>query len=344
MTKSLLFTFMAFILYPGFLKAQPYHKLLDSVETSWYIFNAAIGVKPPAGNQTSNSTAYPQWGKYSAKTDTVIGSYHYKKFYQDYYTPGFNYNTLVGFIREDTVTRQVYFLDQGGAEDLLYDFSLSAGNTVFLNFPDVSGSLPQGTYTVVAVDTVLTRVGYRKQLSLLTAGSDTLLHIESIGSIIHPIYLYGSFYHSGQFQWSFSSCSYPYELGLACKYSNTTKYYQSCTYILAQQSGCIFKYDSCNYYNSCSGLNELSSVIHYKLSPNPAFEKLTIDINMDREDLVAIEVYDVTGRNVKTVSGIKLFSDANTVPLNVSSIENGYYFLKITGKSVNLKIPFVISR
>lgn len=343
MTKLLPLIFMASVFCTGSLKAQTYHKLLDSTETSWYIFNDAIGVKP-AGHQSTNSTFYPQSGKYSAKTDTVIGSHRYKRFYQDYYTPGFNNPNLVGFMREDTVARQVYFLDQAGTEDLLYDFSLSIGNTVSLNFPDVSGSLPQGTYTVVAVDTVLTRVGYRKQLSLLTAGSDTLRHIESIGSIIHPVYLYGTYYHSGQFEWTFNSCSYPYEFGLACKYSNTTKYYQSCTYLLAQMSGCIYEYDSCNYYNACNALHELNTVIQYKLSPNPAYDKATIDISMDREDLVYIEVYDVTGRVVKTVSGIELFSDANTIPLDVSTIENGYYFIKIAGKSVNLKIPLVISR
>jgi hypothetical protein len=322
----------------------PYQKMLAANTTDWYIFQAYIPVKPAGVN---SSTIYLEQGKYSATTDTTLLGHTYKKMYHVYYTPGNNNNQHMGYIREDSLQRKVYFLERNSTtEVVIYDFSLVQGNVTLLNFPDNFGEFPMGSYTVTHVDTVLTRVGYRRQFKLKSTASDTLIYIESIGSVIHPLYLYQSFYGSGQFAWGGGSspCSYPYALGLACKESDNEKYYQSCTYELAQMNGCIYKYDSCNYYNGCSAVKELEKEINCRLLPNPASQKVTVELETKTEDLITIDLFDVTGRNVKTVFKDKLPSGKNTIHITVNEYEGGYYFLKLYSNDLSISRPLIISR
>lgn len=327
------------------LRAQsPYHKMIASNYTDWYIFQDMIAVKPAGG--TVVNTFNLEQGKYTAMTDTLVLGNTYKKMIHVYYSPGFFQNLLIGFIREDTVARKVYFLEKNVTTEVtLYDFSLMQGSVTNLNFPNNFGQFPAGNYTVVTVDSVMTRVGYRTQLKLLASSGDTLVHIESIGSIIHPLYLYQSDYGYGQFMFGGSStCSYPYSLGLACKESNNQKLYQSCTYDLALMNSCIYEYDSCNYYNSCSGLNELSKDVKVNLSPNPASDKTTLEIDMATDEITTIDMYDITGRNIETIYNGTLTTGKHTIQIALNNYNNGYYLIKIIGKSFIVNRSVIISR
>jgi hypothetical protein len=335
----------SFLLIGVIIDAQTtYHKMLGSNTTDWYIFQDHIPVKP-AGSSNATSM-YLSAGKFTAMIDTVILSKKYKKMYHVYDTPGLNINQHLGYMREDTITKKVYMLNLGATtEDLLYDFSLTLGSTTILNFPDISGSFPNATYTVTTIDTVLTRIGYRKQFKLKSATSDTLIYIESIGSIMHPLYIYNSYYNMGLFSFGgSSSCQYPYDLGLACKFSNDEKYFHSCTYNLALMNPCIFKYDSCNYYTSCSGIKELNNVITCNISPNPATEKTNLEIDLTTEELVSIDLYDVSGRKLKTLFKGKLIPNKNTISMDLSDFQTGYYFVKVNGENISINQSVIISR
>ncbi len=322
----------------------PYHKLLAPGVTDWYIFEVFIPVKPGAV-KTSTVSFYPSGGKYSAFTDTTVLGNDYKKMYWMYQTPGPANPQHIGYIREDTIARKVYFLDkEGTAEDLLYDFSLTLGATTQLDFPGNSGSFPAGMYTVTNVDSVMTRVGYRKRFELLSPSSDALIYIESIGCVMHPLYLYSYFYQGGFFMGAGPTCHYDYDMGLACKESDNEKYYQSCTYTLAQMNGCIYKYDSCNYYSNCSNVKELDSFTEHRLIPNPASEKTTLELTMNKQMAATINLYNVSGQLVKEVYSDVLVKGKNTISIDLSSYKNGYFFLKVSGDEVLLRAPLIIAR
>lgn len=327
------------------LKAQaPYKKMLATNTTDWYIFLDVIPVKPAAPSSTVSFNVNS--GKYSAFTDTTISSLNYKKMYDVYFNPNFTNNNHIGYIREDTINRKVYFRDRlGNSDDLLYDFSLGLGGTIQLDFLYNFSPFPSGTYTVTVADSVLTRVGFRKRLKLLTTGSDTLIHIESIGSIMHPLYLYG-YFSQGGFFWGIPSdpCSYPYGLGLACKFSNDEKYFQSCTYTLAQSNPCIYKYDSCNYYTNCSSIEEISNVMNYKLIPNPTADVSNLEMDLINEESLSIELYDVSGRQLAILYKGNQNIGKTSIPLNLSKYENGYYFIKVEGAKTNIYSPIIIAK
>jgi hypothetical protein len=324
----------------------PYHKMIASNTTDWYIFQAFIPVK--MANPHSTPSIYLMGGKYSAIGDTNLLSTDYKKVYHVYLTPGFPQNSLLGYLREDTIAMKVYFLEKNTTnEKLLYDFSLTVGSTTILDFPSGSGTFQNTTYTVSSISPVLTKVGYRQQFKLTNAINvyDTLTYIESIGSIIHPLYLCQSYYGPGMFSFGgSSSCSYPYDLGLACKYSNNDKFFQSCTYQLAQMNNCIYKFDSCNYYTNCSGIKELTNVVGYKLVPNPTADITNLEIELANEETITVDLYDIFGRKIETLFNSRVSSDKTSIPLNLSKYQNGYYFIKTYGKDINLNNPIIIAR
>lgn len=320
-----------------------YHKMVDLNVTDWYVFQDMIAVKP-AGGSGVNAINLDQ-GKYTAMTDTFVSGNIYKKMIHVYSSPGFSQNILVGFIREDTVARKVLFLEQNTTTEVtLYDFSIIQGAVINLNFPNNFGQFPAGNYTVTTLDSVMTRVGYRKQLKLVGPTSDTLIQIESIGSIIHPLYLYKSDYGYGQFSFGSSTCVYPYGLGLACKESNNQKFFQSCTYDLALMNNCIYEYDSCNYYNSCSGIQNRASEIQFRITPNPSTDQVNLEIELDNQEPMNVDIFDISGQKLKTLYTGRVLADNKTITMDVSDFENGFYFLKIYNKDFSLNNPIIIVR
>lgn len=74
---------------------------------------------------------------------------------------------------------------------------------------------------------------------------------------------------------------------------------------------------------------------NFKLYPNPVREELFVNSTHDLE-LKTIEIYDVFGKNIKQVNSAKTLST-----INVSSFENGIYFVKLiteTGQTSTHKI------
>ncbi|MGZ3884496.1 MAG: T9SS type A sorting domain-containing protein [Bacteroidia bacterium] len=343
--RQLLLAFV-FIAYTGSAQA-PYNKLLGNAITEWYIFNDGIPLIISHGNtqslpsvQSTQSVPVPSYGKYTAKTDTSVLGKNYKKYYFQFASS--STSSHIGYMREDTVARKVWFLDKVTlTESLLYNFALTVGDTVYLNFPGTSGPFPKGYYQVKLINNVMTRVGVRKQFKLQLPGSDTLKCIESIGSIIHPTYLGTSYYGPGTFSGGPSvPCSYPYDLGLACKFSDSQKYYQSCTFSLT--TGCFYRPDSCDYWNTCGGVKENSIVQNAAIYPNPSFNAINLSTSMNRSAMVTIEIIDVMGRFVKTVYRDNLPAGENNLNLNLEGIEQGSYFLNIKANAESARLPLLI--
>lgn len=342
---------LLFILAAFCTRAQTYYKLLGSNTSDWYIYDAHIPVIAPPNKYSDFNTAtvpIPTFGKYSAYTDTVVQSKNYKKFYHVYtWAGGSNMNLFIGYIREDTVAKKVYFLDKAtsSVEDLLYDFSLNVGDSAYYNFPTSFGNFPKAWYKVKSIVNTATKVGIRKKFNLIGKNggstSDTLQYIESIGCVIHPIYMYSPGYQMGSL-FSSSTCKSPYTIGLACKYSNNIKFYQSCTYILAQQNGCFFKYDSCNYYQNCGGISELSAVRKVSVSPNPAQTELSISINLDSDVKLQIELIDISGRVAKLISEQALPAGEHLINFSVKELEDGFYSVRLRNKGEVVTLPLII--
>jgi hypothetical protein len=76
--------------------------------------------------------------------------------------------------------------------------------------------------------------------------------------------------------------------------------------------------------DSASAIEEInfSGSDGLKIFPNPVKDILTVDCRYCYEKLIKIDVLDLTGR--------KIFTELNSKTVNVSSLKNGIYFLRIT--------------
>ena len=76
------------------------------------------------------------------------------------------------------------------------------------------------------------------------------------------------------------------------------------------------------YYSSVLISNEDFNKILFTLYPNPVTDKLLIE---SQENISQAAVYNIHGKLVKTIR----FNASNPIEINVSSLQNGMYFLKI---------------
>lgn len=80
------------------------------------------------------------------------------------------------------------------------------------------------------------------------------------------------------------------------------------------------------------GIKELSlKNSDIKISPNPITDNFTITFNQNYNELFTIDLFDVSGRKIKTFINNESLSKQNSIQLKLDNINQGIYFLKITG-------------
>lgn len=155
---------------------QPYRPLLDTTAT-WQDEYSAYDQGP----------GYSQYqcSKYYLRGDTTInglsylglrltGSFHHSNIEPPFnsYTNWYS-NELVGWVREDTMERKVYFVRTGAAEQLLYDFSGTMGP-----YPATYRYWDFEEFSVASVDAVTLNDGEHRRINFSISGSI----IEGVGS------------------------------------------------------------------------------------------------------------------------------------------------------------------
>ncbi len=124
--------------------------------------------------------------EYENNGDTVVNSTNYTKLLRD--------KTTLFLVREDTIQKKTWvILPDSSIETLLYDFNLTIGNQITLNYVEYSPTI----YQVDIIDTISTSMGNRKRIRLTaidTADILSLYWVEGIGSTYGPIYLYDPTY------------------------------------------------------------------------------------------------------------------------------------------------------
>ena len=83
-------------------------------------------------------------------------------------------------------------------------------------------------------------------------------------------------------------------------------------------------------YGACAAPIEMSNDVINAISlyPNPASSNFTLDMLMEKDQMVVKEVYDVLG-NMVINEKHKLSTGSNSVNTNIELLSNGFYFVKI---------------
>ena len=254
---------------------------------------------------TTGAMGYPhEWQTIHTLGDTVeINGHKYNEI-----KSVANWNTLtVGWLREDTILKKVYYYDYY-LEVVLYDFSLNIGDTIF--YGKQYGNPESVYYKVVdSIATIELNGELRKKWYLTTSMYNMKdIWIEGIGSV--------------------------YRHGLLNPINPDIPTNASSTYF-----GC-FKYGNILYFNreatnseDCPCSQWLVSVPEIigesneiKLYPIPTKDILNVYLGNTSYDF--LEIYTC---NSKLVEKIKINSREN-IELNFENIKKGIYFIRFSGK------------
>jgi hypothetical protein len=281
--KKIILLFFLLSLGIGRTFGQPYKSLFGATQTSW---NVAYFVM----------SDWTLTDSLIVCNDTIINSYTYK------YVKDIGSMNFDGFLREDTMTGEVWYKDKSYNQEefLIMDLSLNVGDTFIMHksqFPEDS---------IAVVDSIKYNGG-SKIIFLspkIVLWNENLTFIEGIGpnaGIIFQLYQTVNFYPEG----SRLLCSYKDDIQA---YTNTgPPFYGKCHVLL----GSIEENQSEN--------SEL------RVFPNPSIDK--VQIEYDGYKPYSLEVFDYTGKYIESRENI--FS--LRYELDMTDYIGGLYFIKTIG-------------
>lgn len=238
--------------------------------------------------------------------DTVIGDYVYKKIHkrgQVYYSwigipPPYNcegtetFNYFAAHLRQED--RKIYIYESG-QDYLLFDFNLEAGDLL----PQTHHYFGDSIY-VTSVDSLLVGGDYRMVYNLSSGYFDPDQLIEGIG------YAFGGlmgYYPSWEFP-AFLDC---FAL-------------DGVTWFPEYGAWCDLTVDI-EEIGSNPGL--------LKIYQHPASRNITLNFTSNITQTASIDFFDITGRHVTSVDWV-LHSGTNTKSMNLASLRQGIYILKLS--------------
>lgn len=86
---------------------------------------------------------------------------------------------------------------------------------------------------------------------------------------------------------------------------------------------------SCSFTTGIASNASASASLAATAFPNPFSSATTIEFTLPLAEDITISIYDVTGRMVTTVSPVNLTAGKNKITVDLSTVNNGIYFLKI---------------
>ena len=82
----------------------------------------------------------------------------------------------------------------------------------------------------------------------------------------------------------------------------------------------------------------------YAASPNPASNSININFSVEKPSSVEIQVYDITGKILKTVTSNNVIVGKNAIALDLTSLDAGSYFYSINANGNKMFSKFVVSK
>lgn len=329
--KKLYFAFFT-LLFAGKISAQAYVPMLDSAnEWSYTCQLIALRVAPTV--QSAAPCTYPVQPAYApfkqyTTSDTVINSTTYKIVMNNYMM------CTMGYIREDTAARKVYFLDNvSSSEYVLYDFSMNVGNTMIILFMN-GGGYVSGTYTLDSITTANIYAGNRRAFHLNCHNSPfspTLTWIESVGNLNDLLYPY---FDNNTGAGLYNNCpevQHQFYQFMICFDHDYKVYFDNCSYTLTQNNPGQTSYtDSCDYYSFIGALNDIYTTAGFDIFPNPSNGKSSITFEAACESNYDVYMWDMEGKMlVKQISLGRLQEGKNNLAIDFSELQNGMYIVEI---------------
>lgn len=332
-------------------KSQYYPMLTDS--NVWAVYMDVIPLiqqshQPPTVQNIGAGYVYKV-------NDTVIGAYTYTRFYSltNDGNPG-----MWSLMREDTVTQQVFVWTAGDTtERIIYDFSLNAGDSIWLEFSyQGSGELQTGWWYVDSTNTYMIDAGPRKALYLTNPNNP--LHngnqvrfiqwIESVGCNVSPIYL------DEITTESFSPCENFMGPGCAqnthmtsttCAWHENTMTFSSECWenVRPQVSFSYMNGDTCVFMLMGAVDDPSTGIDKIELMPNPANGNSTLYFTTGNANVFSVSITNMLGETVQQTARSTWYAKgAHTIEIDLSGFAPGIYSVNLVGESGRMSVKLIV--
>ena len=255
------------------------------------------------------------------KADTTIGGQSYHRIRQ---IPAFTPNPSIGFLREDSISRKIYYYELDSAqsvslqtEGVLYDFSLSEGEQAIIRnmgndfssfrtdtliLDSIRNTLPQNLHNgIFFTDSV--KVYYLRSLNpLYGVDHNRIVWAEGLGSITGPLY---------------SASEFDYPASLECAYRDKIPIYRSPYW---------FYGDSC--YLGAISIDAEEYKPEITVSFNPVSEELHIVFDDVIERHAELKIIDLTGSLIYRKA---VLPAEQKFMIDLKGYASGVYFILIAG-------------
>jgi len=236
-------------------------------------------------------------------TDTIINGLNYKKILNsnDFSMESWS---LIGFIREDTIAKKVFFMNLDNDEGLMHDFNVIVGDTIYLHNPlrsflDLTS--PCIVHSVYQMN--INGINYNA-IDVMSIndidGSSKETWIEGIGSLIGLLEIGHKL--SGAVGWSYK---------LLCYFEKDSLLYH-CS-----------EYNLCFYSNLNSIISNHVNNNSINIAPNPFITKALITSNKNR--ITYVEIVDITGNIIKKYK----VKASQSFELLRDDLQVGFYLAKV---------------
>jgi hypothetical protein len=109
-------------------------------------------------------------------------------------------------------------------------------------------------------------------------------------------------------------------------------------------AGSVMFIDDLSFSLSTGIENIYTLDLNGKCFPNPASDIVNIPLNESVSGEIALNVFDVFGKEVMEMGGPSLQHDKNVIQLSVKELSSGMYFYSIHGKNGHYQGKFTVSR
>ncbi len=103
-------------------------------------------------------------------------------------------------------------------------------------------------------------------------------------------------------------------------------------------------YVTVKYGNSVTGISEADFSNNIRIYPNPTQSLANISFNLSDTKKVSITVADVVGRIVKNISSKILIVGNNKITVDLSELNNGIYFIRVSSNNIRLVEKILIEK
>lgn len=330
-----------------------YHPMLVDSNV-WAVYIDVIPILQPQPHNASISLSSWNSGYINTIKDTVVDSLSYTMFYSRTHEGNMSQWSL---LREDPSAQQVFLLSAGDtAERMIYDFSLNAGDSIWLDFMyQGSPLLVSGWWYVDSTNTYMIDAGPRKALYLSNPNNPQhwgqpryLQWIESVGCNLSPLYLDETTEESVsgiEFNMP-SGCSQNRHLySTTCAWQDSVRTFNSECWEAVRQS-MQFWYpagDSC-VFNLMGGIHDpVNGIASVKLIPNPASNSTLLEIDNAVDIECSITISNVLGQTMKNVVPLTWYATGiHTIEIDLSGLPTGIYSVNLIGETGVKAVKLVV--